>query len=83
MRRETCSFNLNPLDGFFSAVLRRAPRPLYVLVYGGVWETLFPGVPVRVLGASPMFYVVGAEEVQTNDPGFEKHHHHRPGFHKV
>jgi len=25
------------------------------MIYGGVWELLFPGVPFRVLAASPMF----------------------------
>jgi hypothetical protein len=26
-----------------------------IMIYGGVWELLFPGVPFRVLAASPMF----------------------------
>ena len=32
-------------------------------VYGGVWEKLFPGIPFRVLGASPMFFVPGCREI--------------------
>ena len=32
-------------------------------VYGGVWELLFPGVPFRVLGASPMFKMPGCREI--------------------
>jgi hypothetical protein len=32
-------------------------------VYGSVWETLFPGIELRVLGASPMFWIPGCREV--------------------
>jgi hypothetical protein len=28
-----------------------------------VWETLFPGVDIRVLGASPMFKLPGCREI--------------------
>ncbi|KAL0477256.1 2-acylglycerol O-acyltransferase [Acrasis kona] len=31
-------------------------------IYGGVFETLFPGIELRVLGASPMFWVPGCKE---------------------
>jgi hypothetical protein len=31
--------------------------------YGGVWESLFPGIDFRVLGATPMFYVPGCREI--------------------
>lgn len=32
-------------------------------VYGGAWERLFPGLAVRVLGASPMFFLPGCREI--------------------
>jgi|TARA_B110000977_G_scaffold169276_1_gene219119 hypothetical protein len=31
--------------------------------YGGAWEALFPGIPIRVLGATPMFFVPGCREI--------------------
>lgn len=34
-----------------------------IFVYGGVWELLFPGVNIRVLGASPMFKMPGCREI--------------------
>jgi len=32
-------------------------------VYGGAWERLFPGLAIRVLGASPMFFLPGCREI--------------------
>lgn len=32
-------------------------------LYGGVWEALFPGIELRALGASPMFWIPGCREL--------------------
>lgn len=34
-----------------------------IAMYGGVWESLFPGIDTRVLGASPMFWLPGSREI--------------------
>lgn len=56
-----------PLDPTKKYVFGWHPHGILILsrihVYGGVWETLFPGVDVRVLGASPMFKVPGCREI--------------------
>ena len=50
---------LKALDPARKYVFGWHPHGILVLsrihVYGGVWERMFPGVPFRVLGASPMF----------------------------
>ena len=52
-----------PIDPNKKYVFGWHPHGILILsrihVYGGVWETLFPGVDIRVLGASPMFKAAG------------------------
>jgi len=56
-----------PIDPNKKYVFGWHPHGILILsrihVYGGVWETLFPGVDIRVLGASPMFKAPGCREI--------------------
>jgi len=56
-----------PIDPNKKYVFGWHPHGILILsrihVYGGVWETLFPGVDIRVLGASPMFKLPGCREI--------------------
>ena len=58
---------LKALDPARKYVFGWHPHGILVLsrihVYGGVWERMFPGVPFRVLGASPMFRVPLCREI--------------------
>lgn len=58
---------LKALDPARKYVFGWHPHGILILsrihVYGGVWERMFPGVPFRVLGASPMFRMPLCREI--------------------
>jgi hypothetical protein len=55
------------LDAHKTYVFGWHPHGIIILsrlvMYGGIFDELFPGIDVRALGASPMFYWPGAREI--------------------